>query len=169
MRWQLPTSGTAAPRSAQLGQLNLVFVASEDLAYQASGDINTQTANLTNQGLQRSLSMATFLQQKVLGGQNVTQIYALEPTTHLQTANKYPDMVGLETIQQFAMLNQVTLSSDQYGGALLAGHSFPINASYADVPLPVGVVPPSAYLQQLPGAGLPRPDGDNEALLAGIM
>ncbi len=104
---------TPAPLSA--GNLNLIFVVSEDLAYQASGDVNPTTANLTNQGLQRSLSMATFLQQQVLGTQNVTGIYALEPMTHLQTANHYPDMVGLETIQQFALLNQITLSSDQYG------------------------------------------------------
>ena len=120
---------TPAPLSA--GNLNLIFVVSEDLAYQASGDVNPSTANLTNQGLQRSLLMATFLQQKVLGMQNVTGIYALEPMTHLQTANNYPDMVGLETIQQFAMLNQITLSSDQSGGTPLTGHSYPINASYA--------------------------------------
>ena len=89
--------------------------------------------------------MATFLQQQVLGNQNVTQIYALEPMTHLQTANHYPDMVGVESIQQFALLNQVTLSSDQYGGSPLPGHSFPINASYAGEPLPEGVVAPQAY------------------------
>src|ERR1022692_1146583 len=96
-----------APLSAS--NLNLIFVASPDLAYQAPGDVNPRTANLTNQGFQRSLLTATFLQQKVLGMQNVKEIYALEPMTHLQTTNKYPDMVGLETIQQFAMLNQVTL------------------------------------------------------------
>jgi hypothetical protein len=54
--------------------------------------------------------MATFLQQQVLETQNVTGIYALEPMTHLQTANNYPDMAALETIQQFAMLNRITLS-----------------------------------------------------------
>ena len=44
--------------------------------------------------------MAPFLQQNVLGGKNVTGIYALEPMTHLQTAatGTYPDMVALETI-----------------------------------------------------------------------
>src|ERR1022692_1352335 len=124
-------SATAPPTPAPLsaGNLNLIFVVSEDLAYQASGDVNPKTANLTNQGLQRSLLMATFLQQQVLGTQNVTGIYALEPMTHLQTANNYPDMVGLETIQQFAMLNQITLSSDQEGGTPLANHSYPINDS----------------------------------------
>ena len=100
---------TPAPLSAS--NLNLIFVVSEDLAYQASGDVNPSTANLTNQGLQRSLLMATFLQQHVLGRKNVTGIYALEPMTHLQTASNYPDMVALETIQQFALLNQITLSS----------------------------------------------------------
>ena len=78
---------TPAPLSAD--NLNLIFVVSEDLAYQAPGDVNPTTANLTSQGLQRSLLMATFLQQQVLGTQNVTGIYALEPMTHLQTASKY--------------------------------------------------------------------------------
>ena len=83
---------------------------SEDLAYQAAGDINPTTANLTSKGLQRSLLMATFLEQKVLGTKNATGIYALEPMTHLQTASQHPDMVALETVQQFAMLNQSALS-----------------------------------------------------------
>ncbi len=72
--------------------------------------MNQQTANLSNQGLQRSLLMASFLKQKVLGDSNVTGIYALEPMTHLQTANEYPDMVAIETVQQFAMLNQIDMS-----------------------------------------------------------
>ena len=158
---------TPAPLSAD--NLNLIFVASEDLAYQAPGDVNPTTANLTNQGLQRSLLTATFLQQRVLGMQNVTGIYALEPMTHLQTANKYPDMVGLETIQQFAMLNQVTLSSDQQGGTPLAGHSYPINASYADVPLPVGVVAPQQFCANCQGLDFRDQDGDNETLLTTIV
>ena len=157
------------PAPLSSSNVNLIFVASEDLAYQAAGDINPKTANLTNQGLQRSLRMATFLQQSVLGNQNVTQIYALEPMTHLQTANNYPDMVGLETIQQFAMLNQVTLSSDQYGGSPMAGHSFPINASYADATLPVGVVPPSQLCPNCQGLDFNDQEGDNEAVLTGIL
>jgi len=128
------------PASLNAANLNLIFVVSEDLAYQASGDVNPTTANLTNQGLQRSLLMATFLQQNVLGALNVTGIYALEPMTHLQTAGNYPDMIGLETIQQFAMLNQITLSSDQYGGTPLAGQSYPINDSYGEVPLLAALV-----------------------------
>src|ERR1019366_8802423 len=135
----------------------------------APGDINARTANLTNQGLQRSLLMATFLNQQVLGGKNVTGIYALEPMTHLQTANDYPDMVGLETIQQFAMLNQITLSSDQEGGTPYTGQSYPINDSYADVPLPIGVVPPQQYCANCQGLDFRDQDGDNEALLTTIV
>ena len=147
---------TPAPLSAD--NLNLIFVVSEDLAYQASGDVNPATANLTNQGLQRSLLMATFLQQHVLGRKNVTGIYALEPMTHLQTASNYPDMVAPETIQQFALLNQITLSSalrPQYFP--YTGNSYPINASYA---LRVGTQR-SCYadsiLPELPGSRFQRP------------
>src|SRR5208282_4590300 len=94
-----PAPPTAAPLSA--ANLNLIFVVSEDLAYQAPGDVNPTTANLTNRGLQRSLRMATFLRQHVLGGKNVTGVYVLEPMTHLQTTSNYPDMAAPETIQQF--------------------------------------------------------------------
>jgi hypothetical protein len=164
---QPPEPSNPAPLSSS--NLNLIFVASEDLAYQASGDINPSTANLTSQGLQRSLQTATFLQQKVLGMQNVTQVYALEPMTHLQTANNYPDMVGLETIQQFAMLNQVTLSSDQSGGSLFPGQSYPINDSYADVPLPVGVATPGEYCTNCQGIDFNDQKGDNETLVTTIL
>ena len=159
----------APPAPLSTNNLNLIFVVSPDLAYQAPGDINPRTANLTNQGLQRSLLMATFLNQQVLGGKNVTGIYALEPMTHLQAANNYPDMVGLETIQQFAMLNQITLSSDQEGGTPLANHSYPINDSYAEVPLPIGVVPPQQYCANCQGLDFRDQDGDNEALLTTIV
>jgi hypothetical protein len=157
------------PAPLRAGNVNLIFVVSEDLAYHASGDLNPMTANLTNQGLQRSLLLAPFLKQQVLGGGNVTAIYALEPMTHLQTASNYPDMVGVETIQQFAMLNQITLSSDQYGGTPLAGHSYPINDSYADVPLPIGVVPPQQYCANCQGLDFRDQNGDNEALLTTIL
>ena len=43
------------PASLNPANLNLIFVVSEDLAYQAPGDVNPTTANLTNQGLQLSL------------------------------------------------------------------------------------------------------------------
>jgi ABC-type transport system substrate-binding protein len=54
------SSDSTAPLSAD--NLNLIFVVSPDLAYQTPGDINPDTANLTNQGLQRSLLMATYPQ-----------------------------------------------------------------------------------------------------------
>src|ERR1035438_9969193 len=162
-----PAPPAPAPLSA--GNVNLIFVASEDLAYQDFGDMNPSTANLTNRALQRSLLTATFLQQKVLGMQNASEIYALEPMTHLQTANNYPDMVALETIQQFAMLNQITLSSDSKGGTPYAGQSFPINASYASGPLPIGVVPPSQYCPNCQGLDFNDEEGDNEALLTAIV
>jgi hypothetical protein len=157
------------PASLNAANLNLIFVVSEDLAYQAPGDVNSTTANLTNQGLQRSLSMATFLQQQVLGTNNVTGIYALEPMTHLQTASNYPDMVALETIQQFAMLNQITLSSDPQGGTPYTGQSYPINASYASGPLPSGVAVPPQFCPNCQGLDFRDQNGDNEALVTGIV
>ena len=156
-----------APLSSR--NVNLIFVVSEDWAYHASGDVNPHTANLTSQGLQRSLRMATFLQQKVLGKQNVTEIYALEPMTHLQTTQDYPDMVPLETIQQFTVLNQVTLSSDAEGGTPYTGQSFPINASYAAGPLPIGVDPPPQFCTNCQGLDFNDKGGDNEALLTTIV
>ena len=90
-----PPASTSSALSPD--NVNLIFVVSEDLAYQAPGDVNPSTANLTNRGLQRSLLMATFLQQHVLGTKNVTGVYVLEPMTHPQTTSNYPDMVAIET------------------------------------------------------------------------
>ncbi|MGA9565535.1 MAG: hypothetical protein WBS19_08435, partial [Candidatus Korobacteraceae bacterium] len=160
-------SGPPIPAPLSASNINLIFVVSEDLAYHATGDFNPKTANLTNQGLQRSLLMATFLKQQVMAGENVSAIYALEPMTHLQTASNYPDMVALETIQQFALLNQITLSSDAQGGTPYAGQSFPINASYASGPLPSGV--PAQFCPNCQGLDFDDEDGDNEALVTGIV
>ena len=106
--------GSDASPSAPLAadNVNLIFVVSPDLTYHAPGDIAPDTANLTNQGLQRSLRLASYLQQQVLGARNVSAIYALSPMTHLQTANNYPDLSPLATIQPFALLNQITLPVD---------------------------------------------------------
>src|SRR5664280_1162693 len=157
---------TPAPLSS--GNLNLIFVVSEDLAYQASGDVNPTTANLTNQGLQRSLLMATFLQQQVLGTQNVTGIYALEPMTHLQTANNYPDMAALETIQQFAMLNQT--SASYQGSGPVTANSYPIFASYSlEAALPDDVAPPAFPCAACQGLDFRDQNRDNEALVTGIV
>src|ERR1017187_8175570 len=118
------TSPVSATPPLSAANTNLIFVVSEDLNYNAAGDVSASTANLTSQGLQRSLLMAPFLQQNVLGKNNVTGIYALEPMTHQQTTNGYPDMAALETIQQFALLNQIALSSDAVGGTFYTGNNY---------------------------------------------
>ncbi len=156
-----------APAPLSDANVNLIFVVSEDLAYQAAGDMNPKTANLTNQGLQRSLLMATFLKLQVLGAKDVTGIYALEPMTHLQTTNNYPDMVALETVQQFAMLNQITMSGD--GGAQYTGNSYPLNASYASGPVPSGVAPPLIPCGSCQGLDFEDQAGDNENLVTSIV
>ncbi len=160
---------SAAPASLSTSNLNLIFVVSEDVAFNAYGDIDPNTANLTNQGLQRSLMMGTFLKQQVLGTQNVTKIYALEPMTHLQTTHNYPDMTALVTIQQFALLNQFTLPIDMASGPLYTSNSFPIGISYAP-----GSVPSGAAAPLLPSIGCQGLDfvdqgSDNEALLDSII
>lgn len=142
-------SNTNAPLSAK--NLNLIFVVSPDLTYNAPGDIQPDTANLTNQGLQRSLRMATYLKTQVLGTKNVSGIYALAPMTHLQTANNYPDMAATGFIQPFALQNQITINGTP-------ASSYTINTSYAPGDNPVGVIEPSPYN---PGAqGLAFNDGN---------
>ena len=167
------SSGHSAPApnppALSAGNVNLIFVVSPDLAYQAPGDISPSTANLTNQGLQRSLLMAPFLQQQVLGTKNVTGVYALEPMTHLQTANNYPDMAAPETIQQFALLNQITLSSDTVGGTFFAGHNYPISASYAPGSVPSEVAMPSQFCPTCQGLDFNDHGGDNENLLTRML
>jgi hypothetical protein len=159
----------AAPLSAN--DINLIFVVSEDLAFQdqASGDVNPSTANLTNKGLQRSLLMAPFLQQAVLGMNNVTGIYALEPMTHLQTTLKgtYPDLVALETVQQFDMLNQITLS---YGSnPPFTTNGFPIFSAYASNSVPSGVATPTYSCPACQGLDFIDQNDDNENLVSGIV
>ena len=159
---------TPAPLSA--GNINLIFVVSEDLAYQAAGDVNPGTANLTNRGLQRSLRMATFLKQHVLGKKNVTGIYVLEPMTHLQTASNYPDMAAPETIQQFALLNQITLYNPPDNPAESAtGNSYPLNATYAPGAQPSPMPTPSPSCSECQGLDFQDQGGDNEALVTGII
>jgi len=162
-----PTPPAPAPLSAN--NVNLIFVVSEDLAYHAPGDINPMTANLTNRGLQCSLRMATFLKQQVLGTKNVTSIYALEPMTHLQTASQLPDMVGLETVQQFALLNQITLSSDAEGGTPYLGQSYPLNASYSAESIPIGLPVPSPFCPNCQGLDFNDREGDNETLVSTVV
>ncbi len=161
--------GSGGP-SLGTGKINLIFVVSEDLAYQAPGDVNSTTANLTSQGLQRSLMMATYLHKQVLGSNNVTAIYALEPMTHLQTANNYPDIVPLWTIQQFALLNHATLSSvDGSYTSPYTANSYPLNASYLAGSVPGNVVTPSAFCASCQGIDFNDEGGDNESLVTAII
>jgi hypothetical protein len=158
-------SHTAEPLNPD--KVNLIFVTSPDLAFHATGDVDPDTANLTDQGLQRSLMMATYLKNQVLGGENVNKIYALSPMSHLQTENSYPDMTAIGFIQQFALLNQVTLpisATETY-----TANSFPINASYTQTGIPEGVAEPSAYCPDCTGLDFNNVDGDNDALVSGII
>src|ERR1017187_10613473 len=63
-----------APAPLAAANMNLIFVVSDDLLYQGAGDVNADTANLTAQGLQRTLLLAPYLQQTVLGYNDVTAI-----------------------------------------------------------------------------------------------
>ena len=142
--------------------VNLVFVVSPDLAYHDAGDVDPQTANLTNQGLQRSLRMASYLKDEVLRGSNVKSIFALEPMTHLQTAGQIPDMTGIGYIQQFALLNEKTLLD-------ITASSYPIRTSYGPHSVPPGVAAPSTFEGSAQGLAFSDAGGDNLALAAGII
>jgi len=166
-----PSSTPATPPPLSGSNVNLIFVLGEDVAFQASGDVNAQTGNLTNQGLNRTLEMGTYLRQTVLGGNNATSIFALQPMSHLQTSANLPDMVSLETIEQFALLNTIAISSNASGGDPLAGNSFPINVSYAPSPVapPAAVAAPLIDCPSCQGLDFSDQDGDNEALVNSIL
>lgn len=154
------SSGSPGPLNA--GNVNLMFVTTPDLAYSGSGDVNPTTANLTDQGLQRSLLLATYLKDQVLGGSNATGIYTLEPMTHLQTANNYPDVGGTGYIQQFALLNQFSMLGT-------TANSYPLSAAYAQGPVPAGVVTPSPFIPGAQGLDFADSAGNNIALATGII
>ena len=156
------TSGTNTNAALSADNINLIFVVSPDLAYQTPGDVNPDTANLANQGLQRSLLMATYLKTHLLGTNNVTGIYTLAPMTHLQTANNYPDMAAIGFIQQFALLNQITVQGT-------TANSYPINAAYAPGDVPSGVVEPSPYIPGAQGLAFNDASGNNVALVTRII
>lgn len=170
-------SGCADDSSNENGSLsadniNLIFVVSSDLAYNSPGDISPDTANLTNQGLQRALSMATYLKNKVLGEKNVNSIYALAPMTHLQTANKYPDMNPIGSIQQFALLNQHTLSippAAAAGYSYYTAYSYPIKAAYAEGSVPDGVMAPKDYCPDCAGLDFNDTNDNNINIATGII
>ena len=160
------TSGPDSNAALSADNINLIFVVSPDLAYHAPGDINPNTANLTNQGLQRSLLIATYLKKQVLGTKNVTSIYVLEPMTHLQTANNYPDMAAIGYIQQFALLNQITLTG--VGGAgspFYTANSFPLNAS----PVTSSIAKPLDFCPDCQGLDFNNTGSNNDSLAAGII
>ena len=160
------SSGSNTTAALSADNINLIFVVSPDLAYHAPGDINLNTANLTNQGLQRSLLMATYLKKQVLGTKNVTSIYVLEPMTHLQTANNYPDMAAIGYIQQFALLNQITLTG--VGGAgspFYTANSFPLNAS----PVNSSIAKPLNFCPDCQGLDFNNTGSNNDSLVAGII
>jgi hypothetical protein len=142
--------------------LNLVFVVSPDLAHSATGDVAPATGNLTSQGLQRSLQMGTYLQQDVLGQQNVVAIHALSPYSHLQTAGNYPDLAALGYIQQFALRNQITLRGT-------TAFSYDIGACYGPGAVPEGAVQPSSFPQDCRGLDYADARGNNVALATGII
>ena len=159
----------AAPVALSAGNVNLIFVVSEDLDNNESGDINAETANLTSQGLGRTLLLGSYLQQTVLGNQNVTTIYALEPMTHLESVNNYPDLVALETVQQFALLNVTTLDQSPAGPVLVAANSFPINASYAQGQVIQGVAAPFVSCESCQGIDFTDQNSDNESLINTVI
>ena len=153
------------------GNINLIFVVTPDLANNASGDVNPNTANLSSQGLNRSLQMASYLKKEVLGGQNVTRIFTLQPMSHLQTANNYPDMAAIGYIQQFAMLNQVSLAAlGGYNSPLYTANSYPLNTSYySTATLPPGVAVPFVPCPTCQGLDFYDSGNDNDFLLDEIL
>jgi hypothetical protein len=82
--------------------------------------------------------------------------------THLQTANNYPDMAAIGFIQQFALLNQITIQGT-------TANSYPINTAYAQGDVPGGVVEPSPYLPGAQGLAFNDAHGNNVALATHII
>jgi hypothetical protein len=156
------SGGSDAPAPLTGDAINLVFVVSPDIAYPGDGDVNPDTGNLSSRGLHRSLLLATFLKQRVLGGNNVTSISVLEPMTHLQTANSYPDMAGIGYIQQFALLNQVTLQGT-------TAYSYFLAATYGAGSEPSGVYTPTSRVAAAQGLDFRDTAGNNVVLATNII
>jgi hypothetical protein len=142
--------------------INLIFVVSPDLAYPGPGDVDPATANLTNQGLQRSLRLATYLKERVLAGNNVNVIATLEPMTHPQTVNDYPDMTGIAYIQQFALLNRLTLQGT-------TAYSYFLAATYGPGSEPAGAYTPTSHVAATQGLDFNDVGGNNLALADRII
>jgi hypothetical protein len=156
----------AAPLPAD--NLNLIFVVSPDLAYQTPGDLDPDTANLSSQGLQRSLLMATYLKQQVMGKRNVHGIHVLSPTTHPQTPAGYPDMAAVGFVEPFALLNQLTLPVNTTGSTYTA-YSYPLDVAYAPGSVPAGVAVPTSYCPDCAGLRFDDTTGTNATLVSGII
>ena len=168
----LNSTQSSAPSALDENNINLIFVSSPDLDYHAPGDIQPDKANLTPQGLNRSLLMATYLKQQVLGAKNVTQIIALAPMTHLQTANAYPDMTAIGYIQPFALLNQETLLIDKSPtGPTFTANSQALKVAYpSSASLPGGVAAPQfGYSTTCSGLDYYNNGGCNDALVSRII
>jgi len=161
-------SNSVSPAPAASSNINLIFVVSPDIEFQAPGDVSDTTGNLTAQGLQRSLLMAPFLKEQVLGNNNVTSIYALEPMSHLQTASQFPDMSAIETIQQFAMLNKDTLQFNPDQSTSYTANSFHINVSYSIGQTVGGVAPPFITCAGCQGIDYADQGNDNDSLLSDL-
>ncbi|MRR55741.1 MAG: hypothetical protein EG822_14765 [Deltaproteobacteria bacterium] len=142
--------------------VNLIFVVSPDLANDPLGDVNPATANLNNQGLQRALMLASYLKQQLLGTNNVTGIHALAPMTHLQTANQFPDMAAIGFIQQFALLNKITIQGT-------TDNSYPLSVGYAEGDVPAGVAVPAPYVPGAQGLAFNDTHENNIKLATGII
>jgi hypothetical protein len=107
--------------------------------------------------------MATYLKKHVLGTNNGNGIYTLAPMTHLQTANNYFDMAAIGFIQQFALLNQITVQGT-------TANSYPLFAAYGGPgDVPSGVVEPSPYIPGAQGLAFNDANGNNVALVARII
>jgi hypothetical protein len=114
--------------------------------------------------------MATYLKQQVLGTKKVNRIYTLAPMTHLQTTNNYPDMAAIGYIQQFALLNQITLTGGGgYGSPLYTANSYPLNAAYGSGPLPSGVAKPLVPSLGCQGLDFNDTGSNNETLVTAIV
>jgi hypothetical protein len=146
---------------------NLVFVITQDLTYNA-GDVNPETANLSNQGLQRALMLGKYIKTNILNSANPNGIYALQPCTHLQTVNNYPNMVPLIVMEQFALLNQYPLPQSTPAQDVVAA-SFPIKVSYTEDSLPPVAAAQPYYIPECQGIDFADNKGGNVALVSGII
>ncbi len=168
----LQSTPSAAPAALSEQNINLIFVASPDLANQGLGDVQADTANLTPQGLNRSLLIASYLKQQVLGAKNVTSIYALAPMTHLQTSNHYPDMTAVGYIQPFGLLNQETLRLDAApNGPTYTANTQALKVAYSSPEsLPSGVAAPKfGYSANCSGLDFFNRGGCNDTLVSRII